>query len=163
MSRITSPEHKILTLEDAARLVAGWRVTAKTIAFTNGVFDLLHRGHIASLLQAGAEAERLVVGLNSDNSVKQLKGENRPVQDQDTRALILASLTMVDAVVIFDEDTPIHLINTLNPDVLVKGGDYKAEEIVGGKEVLANGGRVVINPLVENTSTTGIINMLSGK
>ena len=133
---------------------------SKSIAFTNGVFDILHPGHIFSLSQAAKEADFLVVGLNSDASVKRLKGKDRPVNNQETRSLLLASLIMVDAVVIFEEDTPLELINAIKPDVLVKGGDYTIEQIVGAKEVIENGGRVVINPIVEGYSTTSIINKL---
>jgi D-beta-D-heptose 7-phosphate kinase/D-beta-D-heptose 1-phosphate adenosyltransferase len=132
----------------------------KSIVFTNGVFDILHPGHIFSLSQAAKEADFLIVGLNSDNSVKRLKGQQRPVNNQDSRALVLASLLMVDAVVIFEEDTPLDLINSINPDVLVKGGDYTIEQIVGSKEVISNGGRVVINPVIEGYSTTIIIDKL---
>ena len=128
--------------------------------FTNGVFDILHPGHVFSLSQAAKEADFLVVGLNSDDSVKRLKGHQRPVNNQDSRALVLASLLMVDAVVIFAEDTPLELINTIRPDVLVKGGDYTIEQIVGAKEVIANGGRVITNPVIEGYSTTSIIDKL---
>jgi len=121
------------------------------------VFDLLHEGHIFSLSQAAAEGKRLIVAVNSDASVKRLKGPTRPLNNEQARALVLASLVMVDAVVIFEEDTPLHVITTLLPDVLVKGGDYTVEQIAGAKEVLANGGRVVINPLIEGISTTGLI------
>ena len=132
----------------------------KSIVFTNGVFDILHPGHIFSLSQAAKEADFLIVGLNSDNSVKRLKGQQRPVNNQDSRALLLASLLMVDAVVIFEEDTPLELINSIVPDVLVKGGDYTIEQIVGAKEVISNGGRVVINPVIEGYSTTSTIEKL---
>lgn len=129
----------------------------KTIVFTNGCFDILHQGHIASLSQAAVEADFLVVGVNADESVRKLKGPHRPINDQQSRALLLASLLMVDAVIIFEEDTPLNLINALNPDVLVKGGDYTIDQIVGAREVLARGGRVVINPLVPGFSTSGLI------
>ena len=132
----------------------------RSIVFTNGVFDILHPGHIFSLSQAAKEADFLIVGLNSDESVKRLKGKQRPINHQDSRALILASLLMVDVVVIFEEDTPLQLINTIKPDVLVKGGDYTIEQIVGAKEVIEQGGRVVINPLVDGYSTTTIIEKL---
>ena len=132
----------------------------RSIVFTNGVFDILHPGHIFSLSQAATEADFLIVGLNSDESVKRLKGKQRPINHQDSRALILASLLMVDVVVIFEEDTPLQLINTIKPDVLVKGGDYAIEQIVGAKEVIEQGGRVVINPLVDGYSTTTIIEKL---
>ena len=128
--------------------------------FTNGVFDILHPGHIFSLSQAAKEADFLIVGLNSDESVKRLKGQQRPINNQDSRALLLASLLMVDAVVIFEEDTPLELINSIKPDVLAKGGDYTIEQIAGAKEVMANGGRVVINPVIEGYSTTSIIDKL---
>jgi len=129
--------------------------------FTNGVFDILHPGHIFSLSQAATEADFLIVGVNSDNSVKRLKGTARPINNQDSRVLLLASLLMVDAVVIFEEDTPLELINSIRPDVLVKGGDYAIEQIVGAKEVQLNGGRVVINPIVAGYSTTDIIDKLT--
>lgn len=143
------------------RRLLQWRMLPKTIVFTNGCFDLLHAGHIQSLTQAANEGDYLVVGLNSDNSVKKLKGENRPVNNEESRALVLAALSMVDAVVVFTEDTPLQLIKKIMPDVLVKGGDYKLEEIVGAKEVIANGGRVVINPILPGFSTTSIINKFS--
>lgn len=150
-------EKKIYTKEKALQQIAQWKLTSKTIAFTNGCFDILHRGHIFSLSQAAKEADYLVVGVNSDASTKRLKGDSRPVNNEESRALLLASLLMVDAVVIFDEDTPLQLITSLMPDVLVKGGDYTLEQIVGAKEVMANGGRVVINPIVQGYSTTGLI------
>lgn len=150
-------ETKILSLQDGLRKIAQWRVTGKTIAFTNGCFDILHRGHIYSLSQAAREADYLVVGVNSDASTKRLKGPTRPVNDEQSRALLLASLLMVDLVIIFEEDTPLELITAVEPDVLVKGGDYTEDQIVGAKEVKAAGGKVVINPIVEGFSTTGII------
>lgn len=149
--------HKIFTLDALLHQVARWRLLGKTISFTNGCFDILHQGHIASLSQAAVEADFLVVGVNSNNSVKKLKGEHRPINDQQSRAILLASLLMVDAVIIFEEDTPLELINVILPDVLVKGGDYTLDQIVGAKEVIAAGGRVVINPMVPGFSTSGII------
>ncbi len=134
-----------------------WRLLDKTIAFTNGCFDILHAGHIASLSDAAREADFLVVGLNSDASTMRLKGPGRPVNDQNARATVLAALLMVDAVIVFDEDTPLEVINLVRPDVLVKGGDYTLEQIVGAKEVMSWGGRVVINPIVPGFSTTGIL------
>ena len=128
-----------------------------TVAFTNGCFDILHPGHIASLEQASREADFLIVGLNSDDSARRLKGEGRPVNDQSSRAIMLASLVMVDIVVIFEEDTPRELILEVNPDVLVKGGDYRVEVIVGAREVIENGGKVVINPIVHGFSTSDIL------
>jgi rfaE bifunctional protein nucleotidyltransferase chain/domain len=148
---------RIFTSLAIIQRVAQWRVQDKKIVFTNGVFDILHKGHIFSLSQAAAEADFLIVGLNSDASVKRLKGETRPVNNEESRALILASLIMVDAVVVFEEDTPLELIKSIMPDVLVKGGDYTIEQIAGAKEVIANGGRIVINPIIGGFSTTGII------
>lgn len=160
MKQVESIPHKILSFSQAAQRVRQWRVTGRKIAFTNGVFDILHAGHIASLSQAAKEADYLIVGLNADASVKRLKGESRPVNDQQSRALLMASLIMVDTVVIFEEDTPLNLINLLLPDVLIKGGDYTIKQIVGAKEVMANGGRVVINPILEGFSTTNLINQI---
>ena len=154
-------KEKITTLEEVVRRVSQWRVKGKTIAFTNGVFDIIHAGHILSLSSAAAEGDMLIVGLNSDASVKRLKGENRPVNDENSRATVLASLLMVDAVVIFEEETPLNLIKAIMPDALVKGGDYKVEDIAGSKEVIEAGGRVVINPILEGFSTTGIIRKLN--
>lgn len=149
--------HKIYELPELLYQVQRWRLMGKTISFTNGVFDILHRGHIASLSEAAVEANILIVGVNSDASVRRLKGHKRPVNDEQSRALLLASMLMVDAVIIFGEDTPLNLISTVLPDVLVKGGDYTLEQIVGAREVIAAGGRVVINPIVEGFSTTNII------
>jgi D-glycero-beta-D-manno-heptose 1-phosphate adenylyltransferase len=137
--------------------VTKWRADGKTVSFTNGCFDILHDGHIASLSQAANEGDYLIVGLNSDKSVQRLKGPSRPINSEQTRALLLASLLMVDAVVIFEEDTPLELVKALMPDVMVKGGDYTVDQIEGSKEVIANGGRVVINPIVPGYSTTSII------
>src|ERR1700761_2976849 len=134
---------KIFDLPGLQHQLSRWRLLGKTVAFTNGCFDILHQGHIASLSDAAREADFLIVGLNSDASAKRLKGPGRPVMDEQSRALMLASLVMVDAVVIFEEDTPLDLIELIQPDVLVKGGDYTIDEIVGAKEVKAAGGRVV--------------------
>jgi D-beta-D-heptose 7-phosphate kinase/D-beta-D-heptose 1-phosphate adenosyltransferase len=153
-------ERKIVTVIDAVRIVNQWRNLGKTIAFTNGCFDILHEGHIASLSQAAQFADYLIVGLNSDDSVQRLKGKERPVNDQYARAVVLASLIMVDLVVVFSEDTPLALIQAVLPDVLVKGGDYTVEKIAGAKEVLAHGGSVEIIPLVPGRSTSNIIDKL---
>ena len=150
-------KEKIYPLNALVHKLAQIRLTGTKVSFTNGVFDILHTGHIASLSQAASEADFLIVGMNSDASVKRLKGNERPLNDQDARALILASLIIVDAVIIFNEDTPLEVINAIMPDVLVKGGDYTIEQIVGAKEVMANGGRVVINEIIEGFSTTGLI------
>lgn len=152
---------KIMSKEDLRRQIAAWRVNSKTIAFTNGCFDLLHQGHIYSLSQAARQADFLVVGVNADLSVRKLKGENRPVNDQYSRALVLASLVQVDAVVIFEEDTPLELIRFLEPDVLVKGGDYTVDQVAGAAEVIARGGKVVFNPILQGFSTTAIIERMA--
>ena len=148
---------KIFDLSGLQHQLSRWRLLGKTVAFTNGCFDILHQGHIASLSDAAREADFLIVGLNSDASTCRLKGESRPINNQSARATVMASLLMVDAVILFEEDTPLNLINAIRPDVLVKGGDYTLEQIVGAKEVIESGGRVVINPIVPGFSTTGII------
>lgn len=153
---------KILTRSELLRKKDEWRAAGKTIAFTNGCFDILHAGHIASLQEAAQHGDILVVALNADTSVKALKGESRPVNNEAARAVVLAALGMVDAVTVFPDSTPRELIVSLLPDVLVKGGDYKPEDIAGAKEVIENGGRVVINPVVEGFSTTAIIQKLQG-
>ncbi|MGZ3844564.1 MAG: D-glycero-beta-D-manno-heptose 1-phosphate adenylyltransferase [Flavisolibacter sp.] len=152
--------NKILTLPDLKKKIAQWRLIGKTIAFTNGCFDILHQGHIASLSEAAKHGDILIVGLNADSSIKGFKGPDRPINNEEARALLLASLIMVDAVVLFPEPTPRDLIVELKPDVLVKGGDYKVEEIAGAKEVMGWGGKVILNPIVEGFSTTSIINKI---
>ena len=149
--------NKIFTLTSIILQLNRWRLLGKKIVFTNGVFDILHQGHIASLSEAASYGHILIVGVNADASVKRLKGETRPINSEQSRALLLASLVMIDAVLIFEEDTPLHLITNILPDVLVKGGDYTLEQIVGAKEVTANGGEVKIAPIVEGFSTTSII------
>ena len=156
-------EKKIYTLSALIAKVHQWKMFGKTIAFTNGCFDILHEGHLYSLGQAAKEADYLIVGINADSSVKKLKGEPRPINNQQSRAKVLASLVITDAVIIFEEDTPLELIKTILPDVIVKGGDYKVEDIAGAKEVIANGGRVVINPLLNGFSTTAIIAKMKTK
>lgn len=148
---------KLYTPEMLLRKRYSWRALGKTVAFTNGVFDILHEGHIASLSMAAQQADYLIVAVNSDASTKRLKGPQRPVNNEYSRSLLLAALAITDAVVLFEEDTPLQLIQMLLPDVLVKGGDYTIEQIVGSKEVIANGGQVIINPILDGFSTTGII------
>jgi D-glycero-beta-D-manno-heptose 1-phosphate adenylyltransferase len=159
-----NPAHinsKLITLDEAKRKIAQWKVLGKTVAFTNGCFDIIHRGHIFSLSQAAQEADYLIVGLNSDASTRRLKGPARPINDEQSRALVIAALEIVDHVVLFEEDTPLELIKSLLPDVLVKGGDYTVEQIAGAKEVIANGGNVIINPIIEGFSTTGLVDKIS--
>ena len=152
---------KIYELPAIIQKASQWKKEGKKIVFTNGVFDLLHKGHIFSLSRAASQGDILIVGLNSDASVKRLKGNGRPINDENARALLLASLILVDAVVLFDEDTPLTLITSISPDVLVKGGDYTIDEIAGAKEVIANGGKIVINPILNGFSTTAIIKAIS--
>ncbi|HEU4993545.1 MAG TPA: D-glycero-beta-D-manno-heptose 1-phosphate adenylyltransferase [Gemmatimonadaceae bacterium] len=141
-----------------------WRRTldSRSLVFTNGVFDLLHPGHVDVLLAARQEGDALIVGLNSDDSVRRLKGPTRPIRTETERAYVLAALAMTDAVVLFEQDTPLELIRTLEPDVLVKGGDYIEDTVVGAKEVRARGGRVVIVPLTPGHSTTALVEKLRG-
>ncbi|MBP8244418.1 MAG: D-glycero-beta-D-manno-heptose 1-phosphate adenylyltransferase [Chitinophagaceae bacterium] len=162
MKRADLIPSRILTLDQAARKAGALRLSGKKIAFTNGVFDILHQGHIFSLSEAAKTADFLFVGLNADASVKRLKGESRPVNSQESRALLLASLLMVDAVVIFEEDTPLNLITAIMPDVLVKGGDYTIDQVAGAKEVIGNGGHVIINPILEGFSSTTLIEKMKG-
>jgi rfaE bifunctional protein nucleotidyltransferase chain/domain len=141
-----------------------WRTSLdkRTLVFTNGVFDLLHPGHLDVLIAARQQGDALVVGINSDASVRRLKGETRPVRSEGERALLLAALRAVDAVVVFEHDTPLELIRALEPDVLVKGGDYTEATVVGAADVRARGGRVVIVPLTPGHSTTAIVEKLRG-
>jgi D-beta-D-heptose 7-phosphate kinase/D-beta-D-heptose 1-phosphate adenosyltransferase len=157
MKHVDMIPKKIMTIKEAQSVIAGWKLLGKTVGFTNGCFDILHPGHIYSLSQTAKEADYLIVGLNSDASVKRLKGPERPINNTDSRATILSNLIMVDMVVVFEEDTPLELIKALEPNILVKGGDYTIEQIVGAKEVIAAGGRVIINPIIEGHSTTSII------
>lgn len=152
---------KLFNSEELKPQLKRWSLLGKKIVFTNGVFDILHQGHIKLLSEAATYADILVVGVNSDPSVKRLKGSSRPVNGEESRAIILSALVMVDAVVIFEEDTPLELIKLISPNVLVKGGDYTLDNIVGAKEVIANNGEVKIIPLEEGFSTTGIINKIN--
>jgi rfaE bifunctional protein nucleotidyltransferase chain/domain len=148
---------KIYKWEDLSRAIAIWKFKDRKIVFTNGCFDILHQGHVTYLAQAAELGDNLIVGLNSDASVKKLnKGANRPIQDQDSRALILASLHLVSAVILFDEETPAELIKKVQPDVLVKGGDWKPEQIVGYDTVKARGGEVISIDFLPGFSTTAI-------
>ncbi len=157
MKSVSAIPHKIYNEAQLLIEVNRWRLKNKSIVFTNGVFDILHEGHISSLSEAAALGDILIVAVNSDTSVKKLKGPERPINNQDVRALILASLVFCDAVILFEEDSPRELITKILPDVLVKGGDYTIEQIAGSKEVLANGGSVILAGIKEGISTTGII------
>lgn len=153
---------KVMTLPQALDAVGGWRLKGLRVGFTNGCFDLLHPGHISLLAQARAACDRLVVGLNTDASVVRLKGPARPVQPEQARATVLASLAAVDAVVPFDQDTPLDLIEALRPDVLVKGADYTVETVVGADLVQGYGGKVLLAELLDGFSTTGTIARIGG-
>ena len=160
MNKYDIIQNKIKDIESLQRITSQWHTTNKKFAFTNGCFDLLHKGHLTYLLKAADLANHLIVAVNTDASVKRLKGEKRPVQDEMTRAFLLANFTFIDYVVFFDEDTPLELIKKLNPDYLVKGGDYKIETIVGADFVQKNGGKVITIPLVEGISTSDTINRI---
>ena len=151
----------ILTLEEFIPLRAKLKENNKKAVFTNGCFDIIHRGHVTYLNEAKALGDILIIGLNSDASVKRLKGEGRPVNNEMDRAFVLNNLKSVDYVIIFDEDTPYELIKSIVPDFLVKGGDWKPEDIVGSDIVEAAGGRVLSLDFVGNYSTTGIINKVT--
>lgn len=147
---------KIQNREEIRQTVAAWKKAGQKVVFTNGCFDLLHYGHIHYLADARDLGDRLVIGLNSAASVRRLKGPNRPINDEITREHLLAALECVDAVVVFEEDTPYGLIEAVQPDILVKGGDWKPEQIVGSDLVLANGGLVRSLPYVDGYSTTNL-------
>jgi D-beta-D-heptose 7-phosphate kinase/D-beta-D-heptose 1-phosphate adenosyltransferase len=143
--------------DELSKQVYRWKLLGRKIVFTNGCFDILHKGHLELLTQAASLGHVLIVGINADDSVRRLKGEERPVNDENFRGLLLASLAIVDAVCIFTEDTPLELIQTIIPDFLVKGGDYDSSTVVGAEDVIKNGGEVVIIPLVKGYSSSSII------
>lgn len=154
MTQIEQIERKIVCRKDLKELILKWRDANERIVFTNGCFDLLHLGHVDYLAKAKDLGERLIIGVNTDSSVKRLKGEHRPLQDENSRLHILAALQSVDAVVLFDEDTPYELIKEIEPDILVKGADYKIENIVGYDIVVSRGGSVQTIEFIEGYSTT---------
>jgi len=154
------PEQKIVLREQALSLCNAWHAEGHKVVFTNGCFDILHRGHLDYLFKAASLGSRLVIGLNTDASVRALKGPERPVNRQEDRAYALACLSCTSAIVLFNEATPAELIEALKPDVLVKGGDYTLDRIVGAKETLERGGRVEVIPFVEGYSTTGLIDKI---
>ena len=154
---------KLLTADEAERKVDGWHEARFAVAFANGCFDIVHRGHIHLIERARASADRLIIGVNSDHSVRGLKGPSRPICRQDDRAALLAALESVDAVVLFDEPTPLALILRLRPDQIVKGADYEDGEIVGANEVRGWGGTVLRVPLLEGCSTSQILAQIQQK
>lgn len=159
--RAVSLQQKILPLETACDMVANFKREGLSVGFTNGCFDIMHAGHISLLLDAKARCDKLLVGLNTDASVRGLKGPTRPVNAEMDRAQILAALSMVDGVILFDEETPLNLIKALQPDVLMKGADYTKEQVVGWEAVESYGGRVELIPLKDGYSTTGIIKKMA--
>lgn len=150
----------LLSRDTIGKIALELKLNSKKIVFTNGCFDVIHSGHVHYLSEAKKLGDILIIGLNTDDSVKRLKGDNRPINNQFDRAIVLDALKPVDIVVFFDEDTPLELIKIINPDVLVKGADYKIEEIVGAEFVQQNGGSVVTIKFVEGKSSTNIINKL---
>ena len=155
-----TPEEKILSRAEAAAFAQKLREAGKSLVFTNGCFDVLHAGHAYLLNEARKQGDALILGLNSDQSVRRLKGESRPVNKEEDRALLLASLQAVDAVVVFEEDTPEELISVIRPDILVKGGDYSKEQVVGGRLLESYGGKVLIVPLKPGYSSSKTIEKL---
>jgi len=160
MDQLAVIQSKILDIEQLERKLAYWNFKNQKIVFSNGCFDILHRGHIEYLAKASSFGDIFIIGVNTDNSVKRLKGKNRPVQDEYARALVLSSLHFVSAVVYFDEDTPYELIKKVQPDVLIKGSDYKVEEIVGNDIVMQKGGEVKTIDFIPGYSTSSIIEQL---
>jgi len=153
-------DHKIISFKEISNRVLSWRNESKKLVFTNGCFDILHSGHVRYLQTAAGFGDILVIGLNSDSSVRKLKGSHRPIITQADRAYILSAIEAIDYIVIFGEETPAKLIQIVIPDVLVKGGDYTAEDVVGYDTVKENGGCVKIVPFVEGKSTSGIFNSI---
>ncbi len=160
MDKLNIIQSKIIDINNIESHLTYWNLKNQKIVFTNGCFDILHRGHIEYLAQAANHGDILLIGLNTDNSVRRIKGNSRPVQDQFARAMVLASLQFVSAVIMFDEDTPYELIKRVQPDILIKGSDYKIKDIVGYDIVTAKGGEVVTIDFVEGYSTTSIIEKL---
>lgn len=160
MNLLLNCQKKIFDKELITTLLAQWHFKDYKIVFTNGCFDILHLGHIDYLSKARELGDKLILGLNTDSSVSRIKGENRPVNNQHARAMLLASLTFVDAIVYFDEETPYDLIKTIQPDILVKGSDYSIKDIVGADIVIKKGGKVETIDFLEGYSTTSIIKKL---
>jgi len=160
MTNLQNIKSKIYTLSDLKIQTDKWKEKGDKIVFTNGCFDLMHRGHVEVLANTSDLGNKLIIGLNSDISIQELKGEKRPIIDENSRAILLASLQFVDAIVLFSEETPEKLIETIIPNILAKGGDYKVTEIAGHKVVLENGGEVILVPFIDGFSTTNIVNKI---
>lgn len=157
MNLIEIYNSKIQTLEQLKHTVASWHIRPCRVVFTNGCFDILHIGHVKYLEEAKSLGDKLIVAINSDSSVKKLKGEERPINHEMDRAMVMAALGFVDGVIIFSEDTPLQLIEALNPDILVKGGDWAVDKIVGAEHVLKNGGEVYSLPFINGYSSSNVI------
>ena len=157
MSQLKKIKNKIISLEDAKIKVNRWKNSGEKIVFTNGCFDIIHRGHIEVLARTADLGDKLIVGLNSDSSIEKIKGENRPIVNEQSRAILLSALNFVDAIIIFPEENPLNLISNLMPDVLAKGGDYEISTIVGHEMIQENGGEVILIPFVDGFSSSNII------
>ena len=160
MRNLENIKSKIYSLLDLKITSNKWKATGEKVVFTNGCFDVVHQGHIEVLARTADLGTKLIIGLNSDSSIQKLKGETRPIIQEQSRAILLASFSFVDAVVLFSEETPLNLISTLKPDVLAKGGDYEINTIVGHKVVQENGGQVILVPFVDGFSSTTIIDKI---
>jgi rfaE bifunctional protein nucleotidyltransferase chain/domain len=160
MSHLKTLNSKIYNLDALTSQVEQWKMGGNKVVFTNGCFDIIHRGHIEVLARTADLGDKLIIGLNSDKSIQKLKGKDRPIIDEQSRAILLAAFSFVDAIVLFSEDTPLKLISTLVPDVLAKGGDYEIETIVGHEIVQQNGGKVKLVPFVDGFSSTTIIDKI---
>ena len=154
---------KIFNLKDLSEIINEWRLNGDKIVFTNGCFDLIHLGHLEVLARSADLGDKLIVGINSDMSIKKIKGNSRPIIEEDSRAKQLAAIEFIDAVILFNEDTPYNLINILKPDVLTKGGDYKKNDIVGNQLIYKEQGEVVIIPLTQGYSTTSILEKIKNE
>ena len=154
---------KIFIEKDLRKKLDFWRQNGDKIVFTNGCFDLIHLGHIEVLARSADLGDRLIIGVNTDKSIKNIKGKNRPIIKEDSRVKQLAALAFVDAVILFNEPTPNKIIHHINPDIITKGGDYKTKEVVGYETVIQNNGKVVIIPLTKGYSTTSILNKIKNE
>ena len=160
MSHLKDINSKIYNLDCLTTKVEQWKATGNKVVFTNGCFDIIHRGHIEVLARTADLGDKLIIGLNSDQSIQKLKGKGRPIIDDQSRAILLAALSFVDAIVLFSEDTPLKLIWALLPDVLAKGGDYEIETIIGHEIVQENGGKAKLIPFLDGFSSTAIIDKI---
>ena len=157
MTNLEKIKSKIYSLKQLQTVVKKWKKCGEKVVFSNGCFDIIHRGHLEILAHSADLGSKLIIGINSDKSVKNLKGKNRPIINEDSRSILLASLDFIDAVILFSEETPYNLIKTLQPDILAKGGDYSLKSVVGHEIVKENGGEVVLVPFIQGYSSTSII------